>query len=297
MISAQETEFFSKNGFLLIPNFLSKSKCSQLLAKSHKYLQNMDLANHPLTQFTTSDKGHVGDRYFLNSSDNISFFFEPDAFGEVDGQQRLMKPKEKAVNKFGHGLHFCDEDFAEITTGNRDVVEIARALGFQSPRALQSMILCKQPEIGGAVPPHQDSVFLYTSPESAVGFWIPLEDATLKNGCLSFAPGTHLDHPITKRFVRRFDKDSGKELEGTEFMYFPNAQEQEKNLPHDDSLGWESVECKAGDLVLIHGSVLHKSETNTSDKSRFAYAFHLIEDNADYDKLNWLQSKVKSLLY
>ena len=64
------------------------------------------------------------------------------------------------------------------------------------------MVICKQPEIGGRVPPHQDSTFLYTDPPSAVGFWIALEDATVENGCLSFLKGSHRKAPVRKRFVR-----------------------------------------------------------------------------------------------
>lgn len=47
----------------------------------------------------------------------------------------------------------------------------------------------------------------------------------------------------------------------------------------------------SGDLVLIHGAVLHKSERNTSAKTRFAYTFHMIESPpyAVYDDKNWLQ--------
>lgn len=47
----------------------------------------------------------------------------------------------------------------------------------------------------------------------------------------------------------------------------------------------------AGDLVLIHGSVLHKSERNLSHKTRYAYTFHMIETppHARYDEKNWLQ--------
>lgn len=43
--------------------------------------------------------------------------------------------------------------------------------------------------------------------------------------------------------------------------------------------------------MLIHGSVLHKSERNTSPNTRFAYTFHMIESEpyAKYDDKNWLQ--------
>ena len=46
-----------------------------------------------------------------------------------------------------------------------------------------------------------------------------------------------------------------------------------------------------GDLVLIHGSILHKSGRNTSPNTRFAYTFHMIESPplAEYDEKNWLQ--------
>lgn len=46
-----------------------------------------------------------------------------------------------------------------------------------------------------------------------------------------------------------------------------------------------------GDLVLIHGSVLHKSECNRSPYTRFAYTFHMVESPpfAVYDGKNWLQ--------
>ena len=52
-------------------------------------------------------------------------------------------------------------------------------------------IYLKQPNIGGEVVCHQDSTFLYTEPESAVGFWVALEDASKDNGCFWVAPGGH----------------------------------------------------------------------------------------------------------
>ena len=43
--------------------------------------------------------------------------------------------------------------------------------------------------------------------------------------------------------------------------------------------------------MLIHGSVLHKSEKNLSPNTRYAYTFHMIESPpyARYDEKNWLQ--------
>lgn len=291
MFTSEQAEQFEKQGYLLIPNFVSRDETKALLQRSQELLERFDVSTHPLTRFTTSDKAHVGDDYFLNSSDNISFFFEPDAFEDINGRQELVKPKEKAINKFGHGLHISDPLFHTITVENPRVKEVVSMLGFEQPKALQSMVICKQPEIGGAVPSHQDSVFLYTEPQTAVGFWIALEDATAENGCLSFASGSHRTHPITKRFVRKFDKETGEEIGGTDFIFFDNHEQLQNNLPKDEDLNWDTVECKPGDLVLIHGSVLHRSETNTSSKSRFAYAFHVIDGKADYDKLNWLQSE------
>lgn len=142
---------------------------------------------------------------------------------------------------------------------------------------LQSMVICKQPEIGGAVHSHQDSTFLYTDPPSAVGFWYALEDSTVSNGCLSFIPGSHLWEPIRTRLVRLQDGQ-----QGTGFVSLP--ADKPNGLPKgamprgeaeevlDDSFVTEEV--SAGTLVLIHGNTLHKSSRNTSKKSRYIYTFH-----------------------
>lgn len=166
---------------------------------------------------------------------------------------------------------------------------IARSLGFRDPRVLQSMVICKQPEIGGAVPPHQDSTFLYTDPPSAVGYWYALEDCTQSNGCLSFAAGSHKRAPITKRFVRTGEKGS----EGTGFAdntgaQFPRGLETTEPREEKDEV-YTMGEVKGGTLVLIHGNILHKSEKNLSERSRYIYTFHMIEGEEKYDERNWLQ--------
>ncbi|KAJ1653672.1 hypothetical protein IWQ61_006248 [Dispira simplex] len=173
-----------------------------------------------MTRFTTGEDSadeHVGDQYFLESGDRIRFFFEKEAF---DKQGHLMAAKEKAINKIGHALHVLDPVFRQGTF-TPEVRDIARQLRFQQPAVLQSMVICKQPRIGGSVPPHQDSTFLFTKPLSAVGFWLALEDCTEKNGCLYFVPGSHKTTPISHRFIRK-ETGQGTEMIPIDPTYPPN---------------------------------------------------------------------------
>lgn len=196
------------------------------------------------------------------------------------------------MNRIGHSLHTLSPPFRTATL-SPTVAAIARSLRLTDPRVLQSMVICKQPEIGGAVRPHQDSTFLYTDPPSAVGFWYALEDATVSNGCLSFAAGSHKREPVRRRLVR---SNKGGAGEGTEFEEnsgprFPKGMEVEKMEEAEAAREWEYEmgEVKAGTLVLIHGNLLHRSESNLSDKGRIIYTFHIIEGGEKYDEKNWLQ--------
>ncbi|KAK2741724.1 hypothetical protein FQN55_008223 [Onygenales sp. PD_40] len=293
---------FHKNGYLVIPNYLSQENLSTLLSETHHLLNEFDISTHPLTRFTTgdspSDPEHVGDDYFLTSGDKIRFFFEPDAFQPPDpahpnNPPTLTRAKHLAINKIGHSLHTLSPAFSDITLSPRNAA-IAHDLNFRDPRVLQSMIICKQPGIGAAVPPHKDSEFLYTDPPSAVGWWIALQDAGKGNGGLGMWKGSHRRGYVKRRFVRA---EGG---EGTEFIPWEGTGLASELQEGDDGKGevytprdedFELLDVKAGDLVLIHGNVLHKSERNTSGQSRFAYTFHVIEGGKgwEYDGRNWLQ--------
>ncbi|TFK25249.1 phytanoyl-CoA dioxygenase [Coprinopsis marcescibilis] len=282
-LSTDQVKQFNRDGYLVIPAFLSEDEARVLLDRAKALLDEFDPATHPLTKFTTGDDDHVGDEYFLDSGDKIRYFLETDAVGK-DG--KLNREKQKAVNKIGHGLHELDPAFRKVTLENERLRQVVRDLKFHhDPVALQSMVITKQPEIGGEVPEHNDSTFLYTDPPTALGFWIALEQCTESNGALSFLPGSHKTTVITKRFVRL---GPGK---GTGFEPLVSPEE-EKRLAETQGKGEYVLEtCNPGDLVLIHGSVLHKSERNTSLKTRFAYTFHMVDSQeyATYDEKNWLQ--------
>ncbi|KAK8139114.1 hypothetical protein PG984_002494 [Apiospora sp. TS-2023a] len=295
-----QLEAFHRDGYVIVPNALPPTTVKALLDETHTLLEDFSLADHPMTKFSTGERSaHVGDDYFLDSGDKVRFFFEEDAFNSETGE--LAKPKARAINKIGHYLHALSPPFASLldpvynpdllgasTTGGS--VEAGRK---ESHPAAASMVICKQPEIGGAVPPHQDSTFLYTDPPSAVGFWYALEDATAENGCLSFLPGSHRWAPVKQRFVRDAE-GKGTTFEDNKGPQFPNGEEYGEHLRGSEAKESDDEyvmgEVKAGDLVLIHGNLLHKSEKNLSQKGRIIYTFHVIEgEGTKYDERNWLQ--------
>jgi phytanoyl-CoA hydroxylase len=260
-LTPAQLAFWHENGYLIIPDELPPATIASILDETHRLLASFSLANHPMTRFTTgaSRDPHVGDDYFLTSGDKVRFFFDEDA---VSASGALLVPQARAVNKIGHGLHARSPPFYVATLTARNAA-VARALGFRDAQVLQSMVICKQPRIGGEVPPHQDSTFLYTDPPSAVGFWYALEDCTVENGCLSFCGGSQRWAPVRERLVRA--EKGGTEMVGNEGPRFPAGMEVVEKGEEEYTV----AEVKAGTLVLIHGNTLHKSEKNLSSKSRF----------------------------
>ncbi len=289
-LSQSQVDFFEKNGYLVIENFLSEDETTSLLLEIDRLVKSCDLnrsdevmsllnetnnlinpedLNRSLAVFSTADS-NAKNTYFIESSDKIAYFFETAA---VDSNGNLLFPPHQALNKIAHNLHDLNPTFNRITYQDK-FTQIPKDLGWTSPSVIQSMVIFKQPLIGGAVPCHQDLTFLFTNPNTTLGFWMPLEDATLDNGCLWVVPGGHLT-TLRKRFVKN---DSNKQT-------FTITLD-ESPLPEE---GMIPVEMQKGSLLLIHSLLPHKSLANHSLKSRIAYTFHIIDQTSEYPSSNWLQ--------
>jgi phytanoyl-CoA hydroxylase len=289
-LTPQELTQFEDNGYVAIKNYLDKATVVDLNAEIVSMISSVHIGNHPKIKFTTgNDKdGHISDKYFLDSSDKIHYFFEPEAINDHD--HKLNRPLPLAINKIGHGLHFLNDKFNAVTV-NDDVASICRQLGFKDAMAVQSMCVIKQPHIGAAVPPHNDAEFLYTNPSTCVGFWFALQDCTLENGCLEVIPGSQ-KNKLKKRFVKDLKKGFGTrfaELDNLDQEYKPTDEDLKLQDFYNDDANYEKVVIPAGSLVLIDGKVIHKSAKNLSDHTRNAYTFHVVDGTAVYDEYNWLQ--------
>ncbi len=259
---------FHDAGVLILRNFVPVEQCRTLRSRALELVDDFD-PEEVKSVFSTSRQTQLDDTYFIESGDKIRFFLEEDAFDE-SGQ--LRQSKEDSLNKIGHAMHDLDPVFDRFSRSPK-LAKVAETLGFERPAIIQSMYIFKPPRIGGEVVCHQDSTFIYTEPESCIGFWFALEDAMVDNGCMYFIPGGH-----KMNLKQRNYRVSESEL--TTEVLDPEPWSEHLKLP---------TEASTGTLVIFHGRAPHMSGPNLSDVSRHAYTLHVIDQTCHYPSENWLQ--------
>lgn len=156
---------------------------------------------------------------------------------------------------------------------------IAQSLGCDKPLVTQSQIIAKLAGVGGSIVPHQDGCVSFTSPASGLTFWYALENATIENGCLCVAPGSHLTEPLRQRLTKGDHGVPKFEDLKAPLWAGEGADKSIKSGPR--KYEYEPLEVKRGGLVVFHGNLMHTSGSNKSQKSRMAYTFSIIDGNAE----------------
>jgi phytanoyl-CoA hydroxylase len=120
-----------------------------------------------------------------------------------------------------------------------------------------SQFIFKHPGALGQ-PWHQDSYYFRMSPSPQVGAWLAVTEARLDNGPLWVVPGSHLEpvHESVERDPREHANPFYVEIQGA------------------DTDGEIPVLMQAGDLLVFHSHLRHRSTDNSSNDNRAAVVFH-----------------------
>lgn len=275
MLTNEQIESWTRDGFLVLERLVSDEACDALLRRADELVEAFEPETHS-SVFSTDEQTRTSDEVFLASGGRVDCFFEDEAF---DAEGNLIVDKRAALNKIGHAQHDLDPVFDAFSRAE-PLPALVADLGLGDPKLLQSMLIFKHPRIGGEVTSHQDATFLWTEPNTVVGLWFALADATLENGCLWAQPGGHRS-PVRSRFRRADVADPGA---GTVFDELDTTP-----LPALDDASMVPLEVPKGSCVVLHGALPHGSLPNRSDIPRPAYSVHLIDGDADYPADNWLQ--------
>lgn len=249
--------YFAANGYAVLRTHATPAQISTLREGAASIIEQYYLSHQKAPAFFgEGSRNATENEYFISSAREISCFLECEQIADKAGRP--------AINKIGHALHDLHSDFRDFSRSEA-TRQVAHALGFKDSTLVQSMYILKNAIVGGEVVAHRDATFVYAKDdraESCLGFWWSLEHATEKNGCLWVVPGSHLDGSGIRKM---FCKNNQTSFEG------------EDERTYDDHR-FVSLQMAPGDLVVIHGGLVHRSLPNRSEKSRHAYSIHVVKE-------------------
>ena len=120
-----------------------------------------------------------------------------------------------------------------------------------------SKVMQKEPRVGGAWEWHQDYGYWYKNefifPDQMMSVMVAFTDANKANGCLQVIKGSHkmgrVEHGFAGEQVGASQRYVDLALQTMQLVY---------------------VELKAGDVLLFHSNLMHRSEANLSDQPRWS---------------------------
>ena len=120
----------------------------------------------------------------------------------------------------------------------------------------RSMLMNKPPQLSQALPWHQDigsGWGIDTNP--IVTIWTALDKATTDTGCMQIVPGSQQYGIINQK-------------------HFLSEKEEATYVPKGSTV---ELEAEAGEAILIHNFLLHRSGTNSTSVSRRAFSVTYME--------------------
>ena len=129
---------------------------------------------------------------------------------------------------------------------------------------------CK-PAGGTGFAPHFDNPSLQVTGlcDRFITVMIAIDDMTVENGCLRVVPGNWSEEN-TKELCVDADKNHSNNNNADNLNPDGNGRRGAILPELADTLAWENIECKSGDVYIFNGWIPHRSGANTTQSSRRA---------------------------
>ena len=170
-------------------------------------------------------------------------------FWEPEMQDRGDLPRRERVRLISNMYHH--HPYFKEFGSHRSIYEVASSLYRTGVRMFSDTIFVKPAHHGIEAALHQDTAFWPKLEPNAMNFWLAIDPATVRNGCLQVVPGTHKadlphqDDPIQGHILHDHQIDVSRQI---------------------------AVELDAGDAIFFDSGLAHRSFPNHSDLCRRAYS-------------------------
>jgi len=179
----------------------------------------------------------------------------------IDGLN--LKPSETVFDESGTGkikqiqyLNRYNPIFADLIEEMRPFVE--GLIGESDLRVVNMQLFEKHPEISKPTRSHQDNSYIKITPATSLTVWIALDDIDEENGCLYYAPGSHV--LPTRRHQRYHPHTTFRFRSGVPGLSLClHEHPWELDIP---------IVVKAGDVNVHNCNLIHRATENRSKDRR-----------------------------
>ena len=219
VLDPDQIEFYGQNGYLALPAITTQEEVQALLGIYDRLFEQ---------------------RAGREEGDHLDL-----AGTEEEGQPELLP---QIMNPSKYAPELAD------TLYHANALAIARQLLGPEARFSGDHAIRKPARTGAETPWHQDDAYLDPRFEhNLISIWMPLQEATLENGCMQFVPGSHRLEVVPHHSLHhdpRIEALEADEVDPTQAVACP--------LP-------------PGGATLHHCRTLHYTGPNRSDAPRRAY--------------------------
>ena len=229
-LTVEQLAQFQSNGFLAIEGLLTQDEL-KMLAQQTDHIASGKLAHIPKTSIQLESVFRSGEQAVVN---------------QVLSVRKL------------YNIAVYDERMWQHVTHPKIMAVISDLLGVGDIKMYGDQLFMKAPDTGSAQAWHQDSAsWRDIFPMDLVTAWTAIDQASIKNGCLHFIPGTHRWGMMESEQLLNFVSDFGR----NPWPIVP-------------------VPLRPGSVSFHHSLTLHMSEANFSNQRRRGYAVHYMRANS-----------------